>query len=83
MQVNEQHVVQSGAVTQEMAQYINALLQDNQNKNMRIESLMKETQAQAEILRPWCPKLNLKHHFFVRGSDVTVFPILAAVARFM
>ena len=38
-------------VTQEMAQYINALIQDNQNENMRMESMVKELQAQAEILR--------------------------------
>ena len=37
-------------ITQEMGQHINALLQDNQNKSMRIESMMKELQVQAEIL---------------------------------
>ena len=36
MQVHEQHIVQSGAVTQEMAQYINALIQDNLDKTMQI-----------------------------------------------
>ena len=32
MQVHEQHIVRSGAMTQEMAQYINALIQENQQK---------------------------------------------------
>ena len=48
MQVHEQHIVQSGAVTQEMAQYINALIQENEQKSLRIASLMKEYQAQTE-----------------------------------
>ena len=32
MQVHEQHIVRSGTMTQEMAQYINALVQDNEQK---------------------------------------------------
>ena len=50
MQVHEQHIVQSGAVTQEMAQCINALIQENQDKAMRIDSLTRESQAQTEVL---------------------------------
>ena len=42
MQVNEQYIVRSGVVTQEMAQYINALIRENELKSMRIESLAKE-----------------------------------------
>ena len=38
-------------ITQEMGQFINALVQDNQNKNMRIDSLTRDSQVHAEILR--------------------------------
>ena len=51
MQVHEQHIVHSGAVTQEMAQYINALIQENQQKSASIASLVNEYQAQTEVLR--------------------------------
>ena len=51
MQVHEQHIVRSGTMTQEMAQYINALVQDNEQKSMLIGSLMRECQAQTEVLR--------------------------------
>ena len=51
MQIHELNIVRSGAVTHEMAQYINAQVRDNQNKNLRIENLVREQQAQAEILR--------------------------------
>ena len=50
MQIHEQYIVRGGVITQEMGQYINALLQDNQNKSMRIESMMNELRGQAEIL---------------------------------
>ena len=43
-------IVRGRVITQEMGQYINALLQDNQNKSMRIESMMNELRGQAEIL---------------------------------
>ena len=51
MNIHEQHMVQSGAITQEMAQYINALIQENQQKSLYIGSLVKEYQAQAEVIR--------------------------------
>ena len=51
MQVHEQHIVVSGVVTQEMAQYVNALIRENEKKSMQIESLVKEFQVQSEILR--------------------------------
>lgn len=51
MHVHEQHMVQSGAITQEMAQYINALVKENEQKSLYIGSLIKEYQAQAEVLR--------------------------------
>ena len=31
--------------------------------------------------KTWCPKPILKQYFFVRGSDVTIRPILAAFGR--
>ena len=40
-----QHIVRSCVVTQEISQYINALVRDNQNKNMRIKSLMRDSQV--------------------------------------
>ena len=51
MQVHEQYIMRSGVVTQEMAHFVNALVQDNQNKSMRIEVLAKEYKAHAEVLR--------------------------------
>ena len=51
LQIHEQHITANGAVSQEMAQYVNALIQDNEKKRMWIESLMRESQAQAEVLR--------------------------------
>ena len=45
LHVHEQHIVQSGAVTQEMAQFMNALIQENQQKSLRIASLTRESQA--------------------------------------
>ena len=47
---HEQHILQNGAASQEMAQYVNVLLQDNQNQSLCIASLMKEALAQAEVL---------------------------------
>ena len=41
----------SGVVTQEMAQYVNALIRENEQKSMRIESLVKEYQVQSGVLR--------------------------------
>ena len=51
MQIHEQYIVRSGVIIQEMEQFINALVQDNQNKNVRIENLTTEYQVHAEILR--------------------------------
>ena len=51
LQNHEQHILQNGAASQEMAQYVNVLLQDNQSQSLCIASLMKEALAQAEVLR--------------------------------
>ena len=41
-QVYEQYIVRSGVVTQEMDQYVNELIKDNEQKSLRIESLVRE-----------------------------------------
>ena len=51
-QAHEEHIVKTGAATQEMAQYINALIKENENKTVWISSLMRESQEQTHILRP-------------------------------
>ena len=53
MQIHELHIMRSGTVTQEMAQYIDAMVKDNRNKSMRIESLVQEYQAQTDVLRQY------------------------------
>ena len=50
MQVHEQSIARSGVVTQEMAQYVNRLIRENE-KSLRIASLVKEYQVQSEVLR--------------------------------
>ena len=51
LQNHEKHIFQNCAASQEMAQYVNVLLQDNQNQTMWIASLINEAQAQSEVLR--------------------------------
>ena len=51
LQNHEQHILTNGVASQEMAQYVNALALDNENKKQWFTSLMKESQAQAEVLR--------------------------------
>ena len=43
LQTHEEHIVRTGAASQEMAQRINALIQENANKTVWISSLMRET----------------------------------------
>ena len=50
MQVHEQYIVRSGVVTQEMAQYVNALTRENE-KSLKIASLVKEYHVQSDVLR--------------------------------
>ena len=45
LQVHRQYIVRSGVVTQEMAQYVNCLIRENEQKSLRIESLVKEYQV--------------------------------------
>ena len=49
--VHEQHIISQGTASQEMAQYINALVQDTEKKRAWIGTLMKESQAQMQVLR--------------------------------
>ena len=51
MQVHEQYIVRSGVRTHEMAQFVNALIRENEQKSMRIEVLAREYQAHAEVIR--------------------------------
>ena len=43
LQTHEEHMAKTGAASQEMAQYINALIEENANKTVWISSLMRET----------------------------------------
>ena len=51
LQTHEEHMAKTGAATQEMEQYINALIEENANKTVWIRSLMRESQKQTHILR--------------------------------
>ena len=50
-QNHEQYLVRNGAASEEMAQFINALIEDNQKERLWIENLVKESQAHTEVLR--------------------------------
>ena len=50
LQVHEQHITVNGAVSQQMAQYVNALIEENEKKTLWIANQMKESQAQREVL---------------------------------
>ena len=49
--MHEDYIVKTGAASQEMAQYINALIKENENKTVWISSLMRENQEQTNVLR--------------------------------
>ena len=51
LQNHEQQVVRSGSASQEMAQFINALIQENAKKELWIGALTREAQAQAQVLQ--------------------------------
>ena len=48
---HEQHILQNCAASQEIAQNINVLLQDNQSQTMWIATLFNEARAQSNVLR--------------------------------
>ena len=41
LQIHDQHIAQNGAVSQQMAQYVNALIEENEKKTMWIGNLMR------------------------------------------
>ena len=50
-QAHEDNIVKTGAASQDMAQYINALIEENENKTVWISSLMRESHEQTQVLR--------------------------------
>ena len=51
LQNHEQHITNNGAVAQQMAQYIDALIKENENKSLWIATLRNEAVAQAHVLQ--------------------------------
>ena len=51
LQTHEEYMAKTGAASQEMAQRINALIQENENKTVRISSLMRDSQEKTQVLR--------------------------------
>ena len=51
LQSHEQLILKNGTASDEMAQRINALIQDSRNQNTWIGSLMRENQEQSQVLR--------------------------------
>ena len=51
LQTHEQHILKTDAASQEMAQSINALIRENENKTVWISSPMRDSQEQTHILR--------------------------------
>ena len=51
LQVHKQHIAANGTVSQQMAQYVNALIEENEKKTLWIANQMKESQVQTEVLR--------------------------------
>ena len=49
LQNHEKHIAKSGAASEEMAQYINALIKDNENKNTWIGTLAKEAPSPSQV----------------------------------
>ena len=51
LQNHEQRILTNGVASQEMAQYINALALDNEKNRQWITTLMRETNAQSQVLQ--------------------------------
>ena len=47
---HEEHIAQTGAASKEMAQYINALIQESEKKTLWIGNMMKENHEQNKVL---------------------------------
>ena len=50
-QAHEEYIVKTGEASQEMAQNINALIQEDANKTVWISSLMRDAQEKTRVLR--------------------------------
>ena len=48
---HEEHIHQTGVASQEMAQYINALIEESQKKSLLVGSLMRENREQNQVLQ--------------------------------
>ena len=48
---HEERIALTGAASQEMAQYINALIEESQKKTLLVGSLMRENQEQNQVLQ--------------------------------
>ena len=51
LQNHEQHIATNGVASQEMAQRINALAQESEKNTMWISGVMRETNAQSQVIR--------------------------------
>ena len=51
LQNHEERIAQTGVASQEMAQYINALIEESQKKTLLVGSLMRENQEQKQVLQ--------------------------------
>ena len=51
LQNHEQNNIKNGSVSEGLAQYVNALFQENEKAKMWVGSLMRDSQAQSEVLR--------------------------------
>ena len=51
LQNHQQHIATNGVASQEMAQRINALAQENEKNTMWISGVMRETNAQSQVIR--------------------------------
>ena len=66
---------------------LKALMRELVGERATKQSIHDKLDTMNEVLsgmeKPWCPKLILKQHFFVRGSDVTVFSIFTSTYLFL
>ena len=51
LQAHEEYIVKTGEASQEIAQNINVLIQDSENKTVWISSLMRDAQKKTQVLR--------------------------------
>ena len=51
LKTHEEHIAMNGAASQEMAQRIDSLIQENENETVWIISLVRDSQEQTRVLR--------------------------------